>query len=350
MANNEHLAILRQGVKVWNEWVEQQNPKIMPDLCDADLHDTDFSKASLGWVDLSRSDLRGACLRGADLHRAKLNEVVLRDADLSWAILYNADLRNANLCFAVLHNADLSRADLRWADLSHARLREAVLNGAKLSEADLSEAWTELTTFGYNDLSTVKGLDTVRHTAPSYISIDTIYRSKGNIPEVFLRGAGVPDNFIKYMRSLTGHAFDLYSCFISYSSKDHAFAERLHADLQSQGVRCWFAPEDLKIGDRIRPRIDETIRTYDKLLLVLSKHSVRSQWVEQEVETALAKERETERTVLFPIRLDEEVMKTQTGWPALIRNTRNIGDFRRWKNHDEYQKAFSRLLRDLKAE
>jgi hypothetical protein len=37
------------------------------------------------------------------------------------------------------------------------------------------------------------------------------------------------------------------------------------------------------------------------------------------------------------------------GSPPLIRNTRNIGDFRRWKTHDVYQKAFDRLLRDLKA-
>ena len=47
-----------------------------------------------------------------------------------------------------------------------------------------------------------------------------------------------------------------------------------HADLQSKGVRCWFASEDMKIGDRLRPRLDETIRLYDKLLLVLSKTSV----------------------------------------------------------------------------
>jgi hypothetical protein len=54
-----------------------------------------------------------------------------------------------------------------------------------------------------------------------------------------------------------------YSCFISYSSKDHDFAERLHADLQARGVRCWFAPVDLKIGDRFQERIEESIRVYD---------------------------------------------------------------------------------------
>ena len=102
-----------------------------------------------------------------------------------------------------------------------------------------------------------------------------------------------------------------------------------------------------KIGDRFRPRIDETIRVYDKLLLVLSKVSVTSQWVEQEVETALARERQQGTTILFPVRIDNTVMTLETGWPALIRNTRNIGDFRRWKTHGAYQQAFARLLRDL---
>ena len=97
---------------------------------------------------------------------------------------------------------------------------------------------------------------------------------------------------IDYFPSLLNEPFQFYSCFISYASKDHAFAERLYANLQNKGVRCWFAPEDMKIGDRLRPRIDETIRLYDKLLLVLSKTSVASQWVEQEVETALARERQ----------------------------------------------------------
>ena len=36
----------------------------------------------------------------------------------------------------------------------------------------------------------------------------------------------------------------------------------------------------------------------------------------------------------------------KTGWPALIRNTRHIGNFWRWKTHDVYQQAFDRLPRD----
>lgn len=142
---------------------------------------------------------------------------------------------------------------------------------------------------------------------------------------------------------------EFYSCFISYSSKDQEFAERLHADLRSKNIRCWFAPEDLKIGDKFRPSFDEAIRVHDKLMVLLSENSVSSEWVEKEVETAFEKEHREKKTVLFPIRLDDAVMETQQAWAADIRRTRHIGDFRGWKDHDSYKKAFERLLRDLKA-
>ena len=84
-----------------------------------------------------------------------------------------------------------------------------------------------------------------------------------------------------------------------------------------------------------------------ELLLVLSVDSVASQWVEQEVERALAEERKTGNTILFPIRLDSAAMTADGGWTEYVRNTRNIGDFQRWKRRADYQKALDRLLRDL---
>jgi hypothetical protein len=180
------------------------------------------------------------------------------------------------------------------------------------------------------------------------IGIDTIYRSRGQIPEIFLRKAGVPEDFITYMRSLVSHPIDYYACFISYSSHDQGFAERLYADLLNKGVRCWYAPEDLDIGDEIRPRIDETIRLYDKLLLVLSKHSVKSHWVAYEVKKALNKEPQGIPNVLYPIRLDDAVTQCKDHWVQDIRSSRHIGDFTRWREHTTYQKALDRLLRALK--
>ncbi len=42
-------------------------------------------------------------------------------------------------------------------------------------------------------------------------------------------------------------------------------------------------------------------------------------------------------------------MNTDQAWAASLRRTRHIGDFQNWKDHDAFQKAFERLLRDLKA-
>lgn len=286
MANKEHLSILKQGIAVWNEW-KVQNPKVQ--------------------VDLS-----------------------------------NTNLSSADLSDAILTGVNLNGSDLSYADIIGANLSDASLTGTNFSYARVG-----YTKFGNNDLSKVRGLETVHHDGPSTIGIDTIYLSKGNIPESFLLGAGVPDIFITYMRSLTGTAIQFYSCFISYSSQDEAFAERLYADLQNVGVRCWFAPQSLKAGERFRERIDESIKLYDKLLLVLTKSSIHSDWVEKEVEVALDDERARGRMVLFPVRLDNAIMEISTGWPALIKNTRQIGDFRNWRNHDLYKRALSRLVKDL---
>lgn len=206
------------------------------------------------------------------------------------------------------------------------------------------------TLFAETDLSTVGGLDKCSHGEASSLDYPT-HVGYGELPLQFLRGCGLPETLINYSSSLRDNPIEFYSCFISYSSANQEFAERLYADLQAKGVRVWFAPHDLPIGANIRPAIDESIRLHDKLLLVLSEASVSSQWVEQEVETALAREREQEsKVVLFPIRIDDAVMESSAGWPALLRNTRNVGDFTRWKDHDSYQVAFDRLLHDLKAE
>jgi hypothetical protein len=120
-----------------------------------------------------------------------------------------------------------------------------------LSGANLTRAMLVMTVFGDVDLSTVQGLDTIGHRGPSIIGIDTLYHSHGIIPKVFLRGSGVPDDFITYMKSLVGRPFEFYSCFISYSQADQSFARRLHDQLQGHKVRCWLDEYQLLPGDDI---------------------------------------------------------------------------------------------------
>ena len=89
------------------------------------------------------------------------------------------------------------KTDLRGADLGSADLGDANLSRADLSGVNLSGATIGWTIFGNVDLSGAKGLETEKYEGPSTIGIDTIYRSQGNIPEVFFKGAGVDTDSYK---------------------------------------------------------------------------------------------------------------------------------------------------------
>jgi uncharacterized protein YjbI with pentapeptide repeats len=411
MANSEHVARLSKGVQAWNAW-RRSRPQIEPDLSGVEI-----TGAKLAGIDLTQTDLEGAQLRSANLDQAGLREAYLAGADLQGASLIRAYLSEANLSGAnlkgiiatnaflrktnfrgaalkgaqlddadgwraclvkadltltsmvgtILHEADLSEALLIQANLREAFLVDADLTAGNLTMARLGQAILHrvnltnavfgLTVFGDNNLASVKGLETAVHTAESAIDIATIYRSGGRIPEIFLRGCGVPDGFLIYMKSLLTNPVQFYSCFISYSTKDQAFADRLHADLQNKGVRCWFAPHAVQGGRKLHEQIDEAIRVYDKLLLILSPYSMKSEWVKTEIAKARHREVRDKRRVLFPIRLapfktvrDWECFDADTGKDS-AREIREyfIPDFSKWKDHDSYQEAFQRLLSDLRA-
>ncbi len=106
VANPEHLALLQQGVEVWNAWRDKE-PSFRPDLSGANLSKTNLSKANL-----SGANLNGANLSGANLSEANLSGANLSGADLSGANLSGADLSGANLSGADLSGANLSGADL----------------------------------------------------------------------------------------------------------------------------------------------------------------------------------------------------------------------------------------------
>jgi hypothetical protein len=190
MANAEHLAILKKGVGRWNDWREEDATK--------------------------RPYLDSADLRRIDLRRADLNLAILVLANLEGAQLYGANLIRANL------------------------------SGAEVGDADFSEASMGYTILVDVDLGAVKGLETVHHSDPSTIGMDTIHKSRGKIPERFLRGCGLQDweiEVLKLYRSdlnvadattilyravdlRVSQAIQFYSCFISYGREDKLFARR----------------------------------------------------------------------------------------------------------------------------
>ncbi|MGA3316612.1 MAG: toll/interleukin-1 receptor domain-containing protein [Candidatus Korobacteraceae bacterium] len=349
MANPEHLKILKQGVEQWNKW-RKEHPEVDPDLSGADLSMSNLSGADLG-------EVFGGGTFGGTLIVSKAN---LRGAQLSRANLWGTQLRRANLSGADLREAQLRLTDFRGAQLNGANFGKAFfsevdLRGADLSETDFAKAFVYSTNFADVDLRTTKGLETIVLFGPSTVGIDTIYKSRGKISENFLRGCGVPDDFIAYIGAMVARpiGFDCY--LISYDTLDQTVAEQLYADLQAEGVQCRFAPHEMKGG---REGHEQAFRLHDKLLLILSEHSMSSEWVRTEIAQARRREVKEGTRVLFPVRLvefevlrDWECFDADTGKDS-AREIREyfIPDFCNWKDHDSYQTAFQRLVKDLKAE
>ena len=368
MANKEQVKLIKRGVAGWNTW-RTANLNVMPDLSGTDLSEADLSKADLSGVDLSGADLRKADLSGADLRTGYLSgtnpkEANLSGADLRDAFLHDSDLRRANLMGANLDNADLGEvrlrdANLRDVNLSKATLYESDLSGADLRGTNVTGATIVDTILGDNDLSMVKGLETVEHFGPLTIGVDTLFKSEGKIPDAFLRGAGVPEDFITFLPSLlVGRTIEFYSSFISYSHHDKEFVRRLHLRMRTENLRVWYAPEDMKGGRKLHEEIFRAIQIHDKLLLVLSEHSMKSEWVMTEIRRARKVEREENRRKLFPIRLVD--FKTIQNWECFDADSGKdlavelreyyIPDFSTWKDHDAFEVEFGKLMRDLKAE
>jgi len=148
MANDEHLAILKQGVEVWNKW-RDENQYVRPDLSGTDLSGANLFRADLFMANLSGADLFMANLSGADLFMADLSGADLRGADLFMpeletylraADLYGANLSGANLSGAGLFDANLSYADLSRANLSEADLERSQVIGTNFYNATLTGA------------------------------------------------------------------------------------------------------------------------------------------------------------------------------------------------------------------
>jgi uncharacterized protein YjbI with pentapeptide repeats len=337
------------------------------DLTGACLKETCLVLANLDKTNLRRANLVKANLMSAYLGQVKLDGASLMEACLDRATLYGAQLNEANFNQATLRNTDLSETALSGAVFIEADLTETNLSNAFLAGCNFAQATMDGTILGSLDLTSATGLEEVEHSGPSRISIDTIALSKGNLPRVFLQGCGLSDweieevklynpdlsndevNQILYnMYGLRAtQALQISPVFVSYSHADHKFVDRIGESFTEKGIRYWRDTHQMKAG-RLEKQIDRAIRQNPTVLLVLSEHSLTSDWVQHEVRKARELEKEMGRDVLCPVALDNS-WKSRC-WPERIMEQvteYNILDFSKWEDDAKFGDMFHRLIDGL---
>lgn len=411
MADEEQVEILRRGVEVWNAWREEHGVILdlsYADLSGAGLNGASLSHANLRYADLSYADLSYTNLRYADLKKANLRYANLNHANLNHANLNHATLNRANPSFADLSDANLNHADLncanlRYANLSFADLNSANLNrasltgtnltGAILNDADLSrvelfgasldrasligaifnDAILKDLVIGGSSLEKTKGLESGQHIGPSTIGQNTLELSKGKIPEEFLRGCGFQDWEVESARlhdpelsqeqivditykitELRAQApLQIGSIFISYNETDSAFVDALEMRLDKAGIRTWRDNRDLVVGP-IEKQIERAIQLNRIVLLVLSEHSIKSDWVEWEVRKAAERRKELQETKrkqvhnLCPVALDGAWKDSH--WPdRMMKDLMEylVLDYSQWQDKDFFEGQYKKLEKGL---
>lgn len=264
------------------------------DLQLADLSGSNLQGAHLWRSNLSGADFRRAILKGASLVRCNLQNSSLQGADLSGADLSNANLWCANLAEATLQGANLTGTNLSWVDLAGADLRNcrltasnlevanlagADLRGAmlvrpRLSGASLEDCLFEMTLLADCDLSQVRGLESTRHSGPSFVGAESLAKSKGLIPESFLLQAGVAAPFIEAQREFGRSGTKSPRVLLISSTADKELATRIEEDLRQSGVLCWSLTADDEETLRLDQGSLERIIYYDLLLLVCSQQAL----------------------------------------------------------------------------
>jgi uncharacterized protein YjbI with pentapeptide repeats len=333
MAAKDQVELLRSGWRNWNKWRETY-PHAMPELDGAILNGIDLKGADLKFANLSEADLGNSNLASVNLRDAKLFRASFEQATLS-----NANLENVDARFANFHGAVMTRANLCLANLQGADMRGATLEGTEFGQTGLADV----------SLAEAKNLETCRFLGPVAIDFRTITRS-GHLPAPFLRGCGVPEELIENLPALFLKPVQSYSLFIQSCDPDKAFAERIHADLEARGIRCWTVKgASSTIASQTFEAIQEqSLQTGDSsVLLVLSRHCEDQSWVERDARISMRNERLYSRKLLHTIRLDKNSLGLAHSVESVL-NERAI-DFSRWKERTPYAKALESLVASLSS-
>ncbi len=268
-----------------------------------------------GDVHFTKSNFEGDANFSKATFKGRVDFRLWTYSDITYFKMVNftgANLEETNFTGVNLEKANFTRANLEKAKLEKANLKGAIftdasLFGVKIIGADLSN-----TTPSKDEL------------IGQILGIDLTDRIKDSI----------------YKAPSAEYSGDIKksSIFISYCYKDRVFARRLAKDLQNEGIKVWIDEGEILVGDSLLKKIKEAIDEVDYLGVVLTPDSVKSEWVQVEVEIAMNQEIDGKRVKVLPL------LAKECDQPNYLKRKKRA-DLR----GDKYVEGLEEVLRRLKG-
>ena len=96
--------------------------------------------------------------------------------------------------------------------------------------------------------------------------------------------------------------------FISYSQKDKQYAELISGCLGDEGHKVWYDDWKLRTGDNLISKLEEGLRNADAIIIIISKHALRSKWVKKEYSAIAFSDISNRKARIVPVLVDESAV------------------------------------------
>lgn len=405
MTKEEAIGMLIQGrFKEWNTF-RTQNKDFIPDLSNSEFSGLKLfngyfekpimdsgmvmtlsdrpvlSESNLENIYIINSDLRNCAMSMANLKGAKFINCIMDGSLFAGSDLQNCEFNRCSLIKSNFESANLTNSRFEYCILENVSCYNTIFDKSVLVENKImdteiiSSSLKECFLFSglfYNvnfrntnfhlckfssitlskcNLTNVNGLRDIIHQVPSQIDLNTFLEYDDLVPCSVLNGFGIPDDLIDFV--MKRRKKEYYSVFISYNHQDKDFAEFLYNELRKKDIAVWLDSKEMLPGNDIYEQINRGISNWDKILLCCSENSLKSWWVDNEIDTVfekerqLMKERKHKTYSLIPLNLDDYIFDKQ--WNSGKKRqilSRIAADF---TNPDEYDKSIELLLKSLRV-
>lgn len=132
--------------------------------------------------------------------------------------------------------------------------------------------------------------------------------------------------------------------FISYAHTDEAIARRVADILHEAGLEVWEVTREILPGDNWAAKVDRALREPEAMVVLLTRHTMRSNWVRSEIEYALGEVRFRDRLITVVARDPAELKNEDVPWILWNLKTINLTEH---ANEEEGIREVARTLQQV---